>query len=239
MRRTTLIVLSSIALASCGTKEPASPTDTDGSNGAGEEAPASSASGQQSTGTETTAWSDEFSPPMQWETERFRLEPLAPKHNQMDYEAAQGSREHLQRTLQWGDWPSADMTPEDNIGDLERHWKEFERREAYAYTALAPDGSECMGCVYLNPVGTKGEPQAQPRRMRMAFWVVESGLASDLDKALVEEVLTMVEAEFPIDQVDIPIHVKNERGIEVLRDLGLTDVGASDTHRMFVWRRGA
>jgi len=233
MIRPTLLALGSVALLACGADEKpdGSAAAPDPSSDARDDAPAMPAA--------STAWEPAFEPPTERVTPRFRMEPLAPRHNELDFAAAQGSREHLQRTLQWGDWPSADATPEDNRGDLERHWGEFQRREAYAYTVLAPDGSRCLGCVYINPVGQNGSP-AEPERARVAFWVIEPELANDLDRALAQEVIAMIEAEFPLDRVDFPVPVENERGARILGKVGLEETGArTPTHRTFVWRRGS
>lgn len=187
--------------------------------------------------TASSAFSPEFDPPTEWTTARFRLEPLAPKHNDLDFAAAQGSRDHLQRTLQWGGWPSADAKPEDNHADLERHIGEFNRHEAYAYTVLSPDATRCLGCLYINPVGPKGNP-TDPTRARVAFWVIESELQNNLDRALVIETLTMLSTRFPIERADFSIPVQNQRGIAMLASLGLTETEApAPTHRVFTWTR--
>jgi hypothetical protein len=185
-----------------------------------------------------TPWSPEFNPPTRWSTPEFVLEPLSPEHNELDFAAAQSSREHLQRTLQWGGWPSADATLDDNRSDLEGHLDEFNNRIAYAYTVLSPDRSACLGCVYINPVGKKGQPE-HARRARVAFWVIESQLANNLDTKLVAAVLNMLAHAYPIDQAEFSIHVQNARGVSVLTSLGLTEAPApSPTHRLFVWNNG-
>lgn len=176
-------------------------------------------------------WVDAFVAPHLIETDRMRLEPLAPRFNELDYAAAQGSREHLQTTLQWGGWPSAEMTPADNMEDLERHWGEFEEHEAYAYSVLAPAGEPCIGCVYLNPM------RQEPRGIAMAFWVTEDQLALDLDRHLVKTMLDRIERSWPVDVVVLPIPTQNERGIATLTELGLELVRESEGLRVFAWRR--
>jgi hypothetical protein len=190
----------------------------------------------QSTGTPDqrsleTAFSEGFAPPLELTTERMRLAPLDPSVNQLDYDACQASREHLSSTMQWGGWPWATMTPADNLVDLERHWKEFENHEAYAYTVLAPSGEPCIGCVYLNP------DEDDPRGAVMAFWVTEPQLERELDHHLVETVLAEIERAWPVDFVAFPIPVQNPRGIELLTDLGLEVVQDNDRRRTFAWRR--
>lgn len=176
-------------------------------------------------------WSPEFDAPRLITTPRIRLEPLQPKFNDLDYKAAQGSRDHLRTTLQWGSWPSPDMTADQNRGDLERHWQEFERREAYAYTVLHPSGTPCIGCVYLNA------DKQNTRGLRMAYWVVEDQLANGLDEHVVATVLGNVEAAWPVDQVTISHPVQNPRGIKILERRGLEMLGRKDGNVTFVWKR--
>jgi hypothetical protein len=47
-----------------------------------------------------------------------------------------------------GRWPRL-MTLEENLGDLERHARDFATREGFAYSVL--DGEEVIGCVYIYP----------------------------------------------------------------------------------------
>lgn len=180
-------------------------------------------------------WSADFDPPGLLVTDRVRLEPLAPRHVELDFEALMGSREHLQRTLHWGDWPRADFTVEENRADLERHWGEFERREAYAYTVLAPDGSRCVGCIYLNPMRRDDLPDGAQAGM-LAYWVIEEELANDLDRHLLASLLTWFEDGWPLDLVFFLPHVDDGRGATLLADAGLAELdGSRPTHRTFVW----
>ncbi len=185
------------------------------------------------------AWTAEFTPPMRLETEHMVLEPLAPSHTEMDFAAAQGSREHLQRTLHWGNWPSADMTVDDNRRDLVRHIGEFERHEAYAYTVLSPDRTVCLGCVYLNPWDGSGDDPRGPRDSRLAFWVTEPQLENDLDEHLVRSMLGWIDEHFPLDTVTFFIHRDDARSARILEELDLAELLSSrQTHRQFEWRRG-
>jgi hypothetical protein len=43
------------------------------------------------------------------------------------------------------------MSLADNLGDLERHARDFEQRTGFTYTVLAPDTDDVIGCVYIYP----------------------------------------------------------------------------------------
>lgn len=181
-------------------------------------------------------WSLEYQPPQELDTERVHLEPLAPKHVELDFAALMGSREHLQSTLHWGNWPSADFTVEENRVDLERHWQEFQGNQGYAYTVLSPDRERCLGCIYLMPSDGEGwEMSAE-----MAYWVIESELASELDRHLLENLLTWFDRAWAFDQVRWMIHEDNARGLQLAADADLAEVDAIlPGHRGLLWRADA
>jgi len=183
-------------------------------------------------------WVAAFTPPEMLTTERMHLEPLAPRHVELDFAALMGSREHLQRTLHWGDWPRADFTVQENARDLQRHEREFVAREAYAYTVLSPDRTRCLGCVYLEPLPGGGE-----RTVGLAYWVIESELAAQLDRHLLENLLPWFAERWPFDEVVLLNHLDNERGAELADSLGFArdDQSLPEVSRqqpetqLFVW----
>jgi len=181
---------------------------------------------------EFDAWSRAFTPPNEHDTERVHLEPLHPQHTELDFAALMSSREHLRETLHWGEWPREDFTTEGNREDLERHWMEFENREAYAYTVLTPDRSRCIGCIYLGPVESK------PRAASLAYWVVADELTNDLDRHLLDTVLGWTESDWPFDEVILPTHTDNARGMMIAKERGLDEGPRANDRVRFVWRRG-
>lgn len=174
--------------------------------------------------TSADPYAPSFTPPTTLDTARVHLEPLHPSHTELDYAAFMSSRDHLHRTLHWGNWPRPDFSLAENRADLERHWREFEAREAFAFTVQSADRSRCVGCIYINPLNPKnfaaGAPP-EPRAARLAFWVIESELATDLDRHLLEATLTWLRAKWPFSTVYVPLHVENERGQRIARELGL------------------
>jgi len=181
------------------------------------------------------AWSADFDAPTELTTERIRLEPLHPRHTELDHAAFSSCNAYLQKTLQWAGWPEDDMTLEKNRGDLQRHWDEFEAHEAYAYTVLAPDGERCVGCLYINPTDVFGdELQGQ-----IYFWVIESELEGELDRHLLEQVFAWFEAEWPFDKVLVPIRKENEGGLALVRSMGLgkVPIDPGGDYTGFVWKR--
>ncbi|MCZ6596070.1 MAG: GNAT family N-acetyltransferase [Planctomycetota bacterium] len=196
---------------------------------------ASCAATDETPPTQMDPWSSDFEPPLALDTDRVHLEPLAGQHTEMDYAALMSSREHLQRTLGWGDWPRPDFTVEENRGDLERHWGEFEAREAYAYTVQDAARERCVGCIYMNPAEAEGDDAPG---VRLAYWVTEPELESDLDRHVLEAVLHWVEEDWPFASLALVQHEENERGVRVAQELGLELLPESfRDNRILVWRR--
>jgi len=185
--------------------------------------------------TGTDPWSPRFTPPTQLDTARMHLEPLSPDHTDMDYAAFMSSRERLRRTLGWGPWPADDMSLAKNRADLEGHWTEFERREAYAYTVQSPDRQLCTGCIYVNPVELPGAGCAAT----LTLWVTDAALEGELDLHLLASLLEWFERDWPFDAVFLPLQAENERGLELAAELNLplADTQAFDGRQVYVWRR--
>jgi hypothetical protein len=133
---------------------------------------------------------DDFEPPRRLETELFVLEPLGPQHNDADYAAWTSSMDHIRSTPGFpdGSWPR-EMTPEDNLGDLERHARDFEERAGFTFTVLDPADGDVIGCVYLYPADD------EEHDVQASSWVRAS--RAELDVPLWETVTTWLGADWP------------------------------------------
>ena len=93
----------------------------------------------------------------------FRLVPLGPEHNVADHAAWSASIEHIRATpgFQGRGWPPLEgMTLEENLGDLERHARDFAARTGFTYSVLAPAADDVLGCVYIYPARDEGHDAA-------------------------------------------------------------------------------
>ncbi|MGB0715372.1 MAG: GNAT family N-acetyltransferase [Phycisphaerae bacterium] len=179
-------------------------------------------------------WKMGYEAPKQFDTERVHMEPLAPIHAHMDYEAAMSSREHLQSTLHWG-WPTAEFKVEQNKKDLERHWKEFVNNEGYAYTVLTPEGDKCLGCVYITPAMDHKLPGPVAK---MAMWVRADQLESNLDDHVFQHVMRWIREDWAIETLIIKLHTDNERMLRLARQAHLKEMpGENETQVIFIWSR--
>jgi hypothetical protein len=150
---------------------------------------------------------DDFEVPRSLAGEGFRLEPLGPEHNEGDYRAWTSSIAHIRSTpgFEGRSWPPLDMTPEENLGDLERHAADFAGRSGFTYTVRAAGSDEIIGCVYIYPdasgtsgasgaSGTSGTSGADVRS-----WVSADHAA--LDVALYQAVSAWLRSAWPFTAV--------------------------------------
>ncbi len=132
---------------------------------------------------------DTFEVPASLEHERFRLRMLSVDDVVMDFDAIcdrvdrEGNRE-----------PPFVETVRENIVDLGWHQKEFELRRSFAYTVVAPDESEVLGCVYFAP--------SETHDVRVRMWVRRSAWENGLDPVLEAVLREWVAREWPFTSVD-------------------------------------
>jgi len=94
----------------------------------------------------------DFEPPKAITDDQFFLEPLAPKHNDIDYDAWHSSVNELQGSFgPENEWPEENYSKEQNLSDLKRHYQEFLDNIAFTYTILKPSQEQCIGCLYIRP----------------------------------------------------------------------------------------
>ena len=132
----------------------------------------------------------------------FRLEPLGPEHNVSDYAAWTGSMSHIQATpgFAGSSWPHA-LTLAENLGDLERHARDFAERRGFTYTVLDPGTGEVIGCVYIYPPRSADKDGAADREYdaSVSSWVRADH--AELDPVLYRAVRDWLERTWPFRSV--------------------------------------
>jgi hypothetical protein len=88
--------------------------------------------------------------PAELKTEEFALRPIVADDAEMDYAAVMETREPL-RLWRQSAWPEDDFTVEANRKDLIDLEERHAAHRAFTYTVLDPDGTTCLGCVYVFP----------------------------------------------------------------------------------------
>lgn len=151
----------------------------------------------------SSAYSQSFVPkdfvvPSVLENEYFRIRMLTVNDVVKDYDAVMSSVDHLQKVWPDSGWPSADLTFEQDLIDLGWHQKEFQLRRSFAYTVVAFDESEVVGCLYIDPT-TKTGYDAE-----VYMWVRTSTLDKGYDQILFNTVKQWMAKEWPFKKVAYP-----------------------------------
>jgi hypothetical protein len=146
---------------------------------------------------------EDFEVPEGLTAEEFRLEPLGPQHNDADYAAWTSSMSHIQATPGFAGtgWPH-EMTPAENLRDLERHAQDFIARRGFTYTVLSAAAGEVIGCVYIYPPRDQGpdHPEAGGRQAAVRSWVRADHAA--LDPVLYHAVRAWLDRDWPFRSIE-------------------------------------
>lgn len=121
---------------------------------------------------------DNFDVPEQLQTSDFIIRKLTYKDAKLDYEAVMSSIDIIKKT-RGGDWPTSQLTFEDDQIDLAWHQREFENRTSFAYTVMSLDETECLGCLYFYPPGLR-DNSSQNADVDVNFWVTQSAYEKGL-----------------------------------------------------------
>jgi hypothetical protein len=132
---------------------------------------------------------DDFAIPAGVEHERFRLRMLSINDVVKDFEAIcdRVDRDGARK-------PPFVSTVADNLVDLGWHQKEFETRRSFAYTVVAPDESQVLGCVYIDP--------SETHDARVWMWVRRAAWEEGLDPVVEAALRDWLAREWPFQEVD-------------------------------------
>jgi len=129
---------------------------------------------------------ESFKVPKKLITEKFIIRKLCVRDVYLDYIAVMSSIDLIKKT-RGGDWPTKDLTFEDDMIDLAWHQREFEHRSSFAFTVLNKDETACLGCLYLYPAGFR-KVAPKDADCDVSFWVTQKaydeGLYEELYKVL-------------------------------------------------------
>jgi len=140
----------------------------------------------------------EFTVPLRLEHADFILRPLLIADVVKDYDAVMTSLDHLKTVFgPESDWPTAELTFEQDLIDLGWHQKEFQRRRSFAYTVMDRDESRCLGCTYVYP-STHASYDAE------AYCWIRASDAKELDRPLFETFRSWLQSSWPFERVAFP-----------------------------------
>lgn len=140
----------------------------------------------------------DFVVPLRMEHASFVLRPLRITDVVKDYDAVMTSVAEL-----WGifgptsDWPSPDLSLEQDLIDLGWHHKEFQRRSSFAYTVFDTAETLCLGCTYIYP-SVRADYDAD------AYCWIRTSHAAALDGVLYGAFKTWLESAWPFTHIAFP-----------------------------------
>jgi hypothetical protein len=159
----------------------------------------------------------EISAPAGLRTPDLVLRPLLASDAELDYDAVMESREFLRKWEQ-STWPEDDFTVQANRDDLLKAERRHANGDAFTYTVMNLDQTECLGCVYVLPPDARMFTDAQVTAIgadqwsdcdaTVFFWVRASRLPEGLDRTLLDSLITWLEREWSFTA---PVIVTNEQ----------------------------
>src|SRR6266516_7585161 len=126
-------------------------------------------------------------------TEEILVRPLRATDVALDYDAVISSRAEL-LLGSGGTWPREGFTLEENLADLQRHEQEHHDRIAFTYTVMNPAETECLGCMYINPLerllghDAGSDMSLSDSTAYVSFWMRSTRQADHLDRRLLTAV---------------------------------------------------
>jgi len=140
---------------------------------------------------------DSFNAPTFLADEQFYFRVLDDSVAELDYEAVMSSRARLKSLFGLNSkWPEKNMTLEGNIASLQAHKREFESREAFAYSVFNHSNEQCLGSVYIDP------SQSANYDCEVYFWLRNDSAA--LEKILYTTVLNWLTQSWPFAKIAFP-----------------------------------
>lgn len=140
-----------------------------------------------------------FTPPAQLVHPQFIARKLCARDVDLDYAAVMSSIDIIRQT-RGGNWPTADLTHEDDLIDLSWHQREFENGSSFAYTVMNLEETECLGCFYLYRPGFRAEAPAGAD-IDVSFWVTQKAYDAGLYPVLYTALKDWLTKEWPFKQV--------------------------------------
>jgi len=141
----------------------------------------------------------DFNVPEKLETDKFRLRMLKINDVIKDYDAVISCANRIRGIFGNGSqWPSKDLTLEQDLIDLGWHQKEFQIRSSFTYTVMNLDESQCLGCLYIFP--SKNEASDA----EVFMWVRENEYKNGLDNILFDTVKNWLKDSWPFKNVSFP-----------------------------------
>jgi hypothetical protein len=141
----------------------------------------------------------DFEPPESAHGDGFTIRPLHVTDAVIDYDAVMTSIDSI-RDSYWRapGWPQDDLSLMQNLIDLAWHTKERQFKTSFAYIPVTPDGSQELGCIYIDPSVKDGFDA------NVQMWVRASERDTGLDDRVFATVREWIARDWPFERVAYP-----------------------------------
>jgi hypothetical protein len=149
---------------------------------------------------------------------------------ELDYAAVMETRKSL-RLWRQSTWPEDDFTVEANRKDLIDLEQRHAAHRAFTYTVLDPDGTRCLGCVYVFPTSATflakatvipvGDDEWAEVEAVIFFWARLSQIAMGMDERLLAALRAWFEEEWKLEKT---VFVTSEQFTQQVDLLERTDL---------------
>lgn len=163
-------------------------------------------------------------------TADFVLRPIVADDAEKDHAAVMETREHL-RLWEQSTWPEDDFTVEANHADLIDLEKRHAEHRAFTYTVLEPNGTECVGCVYVFPTSASflvkstvtpvGDDQWADVDAVIYFWARLTQMEAGADELLLTALRAWFAEEWKLERA---VYVTNEHFTQQVDLIDRTDL---------------
>lgn len=163
-------------------------------------------------------------------TDEFVLRMLAATDVDLDYDAVMASRDML-HLRSGGSWPREGFTLAENLSDLQGHEADFHARRGFTYTIMNPDETQCLGCLYIYPLGSilrrigvdaaEAANAASDDAAEASFWVRQERVADDLDKRVLAALLPWLRRDFAFSRLYLRAFEREQRHVAIFAEAGL------------------
>ncbi len=140
----------------------------------------------------------DFIAPSEFTTEDFYIRPISGEDAELDYPAVMSSIDHIKQIMGSRNWPTEQLSLEEDRGDLARHEGEMVRGEKFVYTVLNREQTQVLGCIYIFP------SRWDDHDAEISMWTTEEAYNDGLDEALFSSIKEWITAEWPFDKVVYP-----------------------------------
>jgi hypothetical protein len=168
--------------------------------------------------------------PRELRTDEFILRPIVVADTERDYAAVMETREPL-RLWRQSTWPEDDFTVEANRADLVDLEERHAAHRAFTYTVLSPDGTTCLGCVYVFPttatflasstVTSVDEDSWADVDAVVFFWVRLPQMATGMDERLLSALRAWFREEWKLEKT---VYVTSEQFTQQVDLMNRTDL---------------